>query len=114
MTFHEQFGSQWLRHMRAISDQMQAAFTALERLELPVIALLHGYCLGMGLELALARVEAKLERLLSLVRDARLLARSDLARKALAAYAAARMIPDHLGAAAKTETLKGSCTGRGK
>ena len=54
MTFHEQFGPQWLRHMRAISDQMQAAFTALERLELPVIALLHGYCLGMGLELALA------------------------------------------------------------
>jgi hypothetical protein len=67
-----------------------------------------------ALDAALARVEARLERLLGLVRDARLLARSDLARKALSAYAAARLIPDYLGAGAKTEKLKEFFTSRSR
>jgi glutathione S-transferase len=52
-----------------------------------------------GLDAGLAQIEAQLAELLKLVQDARLLARSDLARAALAAYTASRMIPDDLGAA---------------
>lgn len=33
---------------------MQAAFTALERLPVPTVAAVHGYCIGAGLELAAA------------------------------------------------------------
>lgn len=65
-----------------------------------------------ALDAALAVIEARLERLLGLVRDARLLARSDLARAALAVYAASRMIPKELGAAAKVEKLRSFFTGR--
>lgn len=50
----EQYGPQWQQRMRSITDDFQAVLTRLERLELPTIALLHGYCLGMGMELALA------------------------------------------------------------
>jgi enoyl-CoA hydratase/carnithine racemase len=54
MALGQEYGPRWLQRMRTISDDLQSVFTRLERLELPVIALLHGYCLGMGLELALA------------------------------------------------------------
>ncbi len=48
------FGPHWPQRMRSITDEFQAVFTRLERLELPTIALLHGHCLGLALELALA------------------------------------------------------------
>jgi enoyl-CoA hydratase/carnithine racemase len=48
------YGPHWRQRMRTITDEFQGIFTALERLELPTIALLHGYCLGLALELALA------------------------------------------------------------
>jgi enoyl-CoA hydratase/carnithine racemase len=48
------YGPHWQQRMRSITDDYQGAMTRLERLELPTIALLHGYCLGLALELALA------------------------------------------------------------
>jgi enoyl-CoA hydratase/carnithine racemase len=39
---------------RGLAARLQDVFNKLEALEKPVIALLHGYCFGMGLELALA------------------------------------------------------------
>lgn len=48
------YGDQWQQRMRTITDDFQAVLSHLERLERPVIALLHGYCLGLALELALA------------------------------------------------------------
>ncbi len=39
---------------RRLVARLQAVFNKMEALEKPVIALLHGYCFGMGLELALA------------------------------------------------------------
>ena len=50
----EVYGPHWQQRMRAITDEMQGVLTRLERLELPTIALLHGHCLGLALELALA------------------------------------------------------------
>jgi enoyl-CoA hydratase/carnithine racemase len=40
--------------MRSITDRFQGVLTRLERLEVPTIALLHGYCLGLAMELALS------------------------------------------------------------
>lgn len=48
------YGPHWQQRMRAITDEFQSIFTRLERLELPTIALLHGHCLGLALEMALA------------------------------------------------------------
>lgn len=62
----ERYGTHWQQRMRRITDDFQAVFTRLERLELPTIALLHGYCLGLGMELALAcdlRIAAQETRL---------------------------------------------------
>ncbi|MCP4428855.1 MAG: enoyl-CoA hydratase/isomerase family protein [Chloroflexi bacterium] len=50
----ERYGPHWQTRMRRITNDFQAILTRLERLELPTIALLHGYCLGLALELALA------------------------------------------------------------
>lgn len=50
----ETHGPHWQQRMRSITDQYQGVLTRLERLELPTFALLHGYCLGLALELALA------------------------------------------------------------
>ncbi|HEX6383224.1 MAG TPA: enoyl-CoA hydratase/isomerase family protein [Anaerolineae bacterium] len=50
----ERYGPHWQQRMRAITDDFQRVLTRLERLELPTIALLHGYCLGLAMELALA------------------------------------------------------------
>lgn len=47
-------GPHWQQRMRAITDEYQAVLTRLERLEIPTIAALHGYCLGLAFELALA------------------------------------------------------------
>lgn len=48
------FGPHWMQRMRSITDELQGILTRLERLELPTIALLHGHCLGLAFELALA------------------------------------------------------------
>jgi enoyl-CoA hydratase/carnithine racemase len=48
------YGEDWLRRMRTVTADMQAVFNRLEQLELPTVALLHGHCLGLALELALA------------------------------------------------------------
>lgn len=50
----EKYGPYWQQRMRRISDDFQGVLTRLERLEVPTIALLHGYCLGLALEVALA------------------------------------------------------------
>lgn len=50
----ERYGPHWQTRMRSITDVFQGVLTRLERLELPTIALLHGHCLGLALELALA------------------------------------------------------------
>ena len=42
------------QRMRSITDEFQGVLTRLERLEIPTIALLHGHCLGLAFELALA------------------------------------------------------------
>ena len=47
-------GPHWQQRMRAITDEFQGVLNRLERLELPTIALLHGHCLGLAMELALA------------------------------------------------------------
>ncbi|MCA9899521.1 MAG: enoyl-CoA hydratase/isomerase family protein [Ardenticatenaceae bacterium] len=50
----QKYGPHWQQRMRHITDDFQAVHTRLERLEVPTIALLHGYCLGLAMELALA------------------------------------------------------------
>lgn len=50
----QKYGPHWQTRMRSITDEFQAVLTRLERLELPTIALLHGYCFGLAMELALA------------------------------------------------------------
>lgn len=59
-----------------------------------------------ALDERLAKIEAWLTELLRMVQDARLRARSDLARHALAAYSMSHLIPNELGAAARLEKLK--------
>ena len=54
MALAAEFGPHWQSRMRSITDVFQAVLTRLERLELPTIALLHGHCLGLAMELALA------------------------------------------------------------
>jgi enoyl-CoA hydratase/carnithine racemase len=54
LSMADRYGPHWQTRMRAITDDFQRVLTRLERLELPTIALLHGYCLGLALELALA------------------------------------------------------------
>lgn len=54
MLLAEKYGPDWPRQMRTITNDFQAVLTRLERLEVPTIALLHGRCLGLALELALA------------------------------------------------------------
>ena len=48
------YGESWRQKMRAITLDFQAVLNNLERLELPTVALIHGHCLGLALELALA------------------------------------------------------------
>ena len=48
------FGPPWMQRTRPITDEFQGIRPRLERLELPTIALLHGHCLGLAFELALA------------------------------------------------------------
>jgi len=50
----QKYGPDWQQHGRQITDDFQHVLTRLERLERPTIALLHGHCLGLAMELALA------------------------------------------------------------
>ncbi len=50
----EVFGANWAAHPLSVTGAFQAIVTKFERSSLPTIALLHGYALGLGLELALA------------------------------------------------------------
>lgn len=50
----QKYGPNWQQRGRLITADYQRVLTRLERLELPTIALLHGHCLGLALELALA------------------------------------------------------------
>jgi enoyl-CoA hydratase/carnithine racemase len=50
----QKYGPNWQQRGRQITDEFQRVLSRLERLELPVIALLHGHCLGLAMELALA------------------------------------------------------------
>jgi enoyl-CoA hydratase/carnithine racemase len=50
----ERYGPNWQQKMRRITADFQAVLNRLERLEMPTIALLHGHCLGLALEVALA------------------------------------------------------------
>ncbi len=50
----ERFGEHWRDNLFPLTQAYQAVVTKFERCSLPVIALLHGYCLGLGFELALA------------------------------------------------------------
>jgi enoyl-CoA hydratase/carnithine racemase len=50
----DRYGPHWKQRMRSITHEFQSTLTRLERIELPTIALLHGYCLGLAMELSLA------------------------------------------------------------
>lgn len=54
MLLAQKYGENWPQRMRTITHDFQSVLTRLERLELPTISLLHGHCLGLALELALA------------------------------------------------------------
>ncbi|UCG24838.1 MAG: enoyl-CoA hydratase/isomerase family protein [Chloroflexota bacterium] len=54
LKFGDKYGPGWQQKMRKISADFQEVLNRLETLELPTIALLHGYCLGLAMELALA------------------------------------------------------------
>jgi len=48
------YGEGWMQRMRPVTHDYQRVVTLLERLEVPVIALIHGFCLGLALEMVLA------------------------------------------------------------
>jgi enoyl-CoA hydratase/carnithine racemase len=50
----ELFGEAWQQNLFGVTRLLQNILTKIERSSLPSICLMHGYCLGMGLEMALA------------------------------------------------------------
>jgi enoyl-CoA hydratase/carnithine racemase len=50
----EHFGEGWRENLFPLTAAYQAVTHQIERCSLPVIAVLHGYCLGLGMEIALA------------------------------------------------------------
>jgi len=50
----EVFGEDWRERMTNVTDAFQNVYNKVERCSLPTIALLRGFVLGLGLELALA------------------------------------------------------------
>ena len=50
----QRYGENWQQQMRTITRDFQIVLNRLEQLERPVFALIHGHCLGLALELALA------------------------------------------------------------
>lgn len=54
MVEHNRFGERWTSNLFPMTEALQNVFNRVEDCSLPVFCLLHGYCLGLGLELALA------------------------------------------------------------
>jgi enoyl-CoA hydratase/carnithine racemase len=54
MSAAERFGENWRENLFPLTAYYQGIVSKFEASSLPVIALLHGFCLGMGMELALA------------------------------------------------------------
>lgn len=50
----ETFGEHWRENLFGTTALLQNILTKLERHSLPTICVMHGYCLGMGFEMALA------------------------------------------------------------
>jgi enoyl-CoA hydratase/carnithine racemase len=50
----QRYGQAWKKRMRTITHDLQSILNRFERLEIPTVALLQGYCLGLATELALA------------------------------------------------------------
>jgi len=50
----EQFGEEWRQNLFATTRLLQNILTKLERLSLPSICIMHGYCLGLAVEMSLA------------------------------------------------------------
>lgn len=50
----ERFGDRWRDNLFPMTAAYQAVTTKIERCTLPVIAAIHGACLGLGMEIALA------------------------------------------------------------
>lgn len=48
------YGAHWRTHMRQVTEDFQAMLSSLAQIEIPTIAVLHGFVLGLGLEVALA------------------------------------------------------------
>jgi enoyl-CoA hydratase/carnithine racemase len=62
MELPQKYGEGWMQRMRSATHDYQAVLTLLERLEVPTFALIHGFCLGLAMEIALAcdfRIAAK-------------------------------------------------------
>jgi enoyl-CoA hydratase/carnithine racemase len=54
MQMADVYGENWRDNLFPITQEFQNILNKLERCTLPTIALLHGFCLGLGFELALA------------------------------------------------------------
>ncbi|PJF43660.1 MAG: hypothetical protein CUN55_07955 [Phototrophicales bacterium] len=50
----EEFGEDWMQQPHTLTRMWQAPVNILANASIPTLALIHGYCLGVGLELALA------------------------------------------------------------
>jgi len=50
----DEFGENWRENLFPFTAKYQAVFNKIENCSLPVICVMHGYCLGMALEMALA------------------------------------------------------------
>ncbi|MFZ0547991.1 MAG: enoyl-CoA hydratase/isomerase family protein [Candidatus Promineifilaceae bacterium] len=50
----QRYGGDWIQKSWLITREFQAVLNRLEQLPVPTIALLHGYCLGLAMELSLA------------------------------------------------------------
>jgi enoyl-CoA hydratase/carnithine racemase len=48
------YGDNWKHNLFPLTDDLQRILTRVENCSLPVICVMQGYCLGLGLELALA------------------------------------------------------------
>lgn len=54
MNLAQRYGENWMLRMRSITADIQRVVNDLERLELPTVALIHGHCLGLAMEMSLA------------------------------------------------------------
>lgn len=50
----EHFGENWMNNLFHATSEMQHVVRKIEQCTLPVIAVLHGHCIGLGTEIALA------------------------------------------------------------